>query len=145
MLLQKVIHTHQSLDDTKALFAKPGSSADAISHCEFSIGHGFRARFDLVLLPSDDSNQLLFRSESGNVRIAGLVEFLPVRDHLTEVQLTLDCTIMHPIHRLLAAITGSVDRFVNRQLRSLEAGAAIGRASKASRVPRPVGLCPATA
>ncbi len=145
MLLQKVIHTHQSLDDTKARFAKLGGNAEENVRCEFSIGHGFRARFDLALLPSDDSNQLLFRSESGNVRIAGLVEFLPVRDQLTEVQVTLDCTILPRVPRLLAAITGSVDRFVNRQLRSLEAGAAIGRASKASRAPRPVGLYPATA
>jgi hypothetical protein len=49
-----------------------------------------------------------------------MIEFCQVRENLTEVQITLDYTIKSPIHSVLDAVTASVDRFVNQQLRRIQ-------------------------
>jgi len=77
---------------------------------------GFQGPFHLELLPTDDKHQVLFRSTGGGTELCGLMELLPVRDHLTEVQLTLEYEIPSPLGRALDRLLGMMNRRVNRQI-----------------------------
>ena len=132
MLIQKIFHVHQPLDQAKSRLSnlqgfrrqfagvrEANVTDDGVVHIECVTGTGFRAEADLVELPTDDEHQTLFRSVGGNVEIAGLIEYFPIRENLTEVQVTLDYSIKSAVHSVLDAVTSSVDRFVQRQLRRL--------------------------
>jgi len=134
MLIQKIFHLRLGLLETKSCLAtlqkNPGLFEDVAlescngegpARCRFVMGNGFHAQLDLILLPSDDPDRTLFRSSGGNVEVAGMVEFLPIRENVTEVQLTIEYTIKSPVHRLLDTVTASVDRFLNKHLRRIEA------------------------
>ena len=133
MLIQKVFHVHQNPEETKARlanlhgyrrelegFRKAVVTADGIGHFDFATGNGFEAQFSVEELPSGNPDQVLFQSTEGNIEVAGMIEFCAVRENLTEVQITLDYTIKSPIHSVLDAVTASVDRFVNQQLRRIQ-------------------------
>ena len=133
MLIQKIFHVHVGLEAAKAQLTNlracrrlfEGVTAATVgpegnSHVEFETGNGFAASVDLAPLASDDPNQVLFRSVGGNIELAGMVEYVPVREHLTEVQLTVDYAIKSPVHSVFDAVTSSVDRLLNRQLQRLQ-------------------------
>ena len=71
---------------------------------------------ELEFLPTDDEHQVLFHSTGGEVELCGLMELLPVRDRLTEVQLTLEYEIQSPLRRLLDRLLGVMHRRVDRQI-----------------------------
>lgn len=134
MLLQKIIHVHQGIEETKSRLANLHSfrrhfegvqkaliTADGVAQFDCTIANGFRAHFVLVELPTSEENQVFFRSTAGNMDVAGLIEFFEIRPGLTEVQLTLEYSIKSPFHGIIDSITGGVERFVNRQLRRLQA------------------------
>lgn len=134
MLLQKIIHVHQGIEETKRRLANLHSfrrhfegvqkaliTADGVAQFDCTIANGFRAHFVLVELPTSEENQVFFRSTAGNMDVAGLIEFFEIRPGLTEVQLTLEYSIKSPFHGIIDSITGGVERFVNRQLRRLQA------------------------
>jgi uncharacterized membrane protein len=134
MLIQKTFHVHQSLTEAKATLTNLRSfrrifeglrdatfTADGVLRLEAETGNGFHARADLVELPTDEDTQTLFHAIGGNMEIAGLVEYFEIRGGLTEVQLTLNYSIKSPVHSVLDVVTASIDRFVNRQLRRLQA------------------------
>lgn len=133
MMIEKIFHVHQDLEATRGELSnfhglrrvlqnvnatRPGSNGTA--QLEFVTGNGFHGEVELELLPANDSNQTLFRSTGGNIEVAGLIEFIPIRDNLTEVQLTVEYAIASPMHSVLDAVTASVDRFVTRQLRRIQ-------------------------
>lgn len=133
MIIEKTFHNHESIQATKTRLSNLSSlprqlkgvrhasvTADGIGHFEFHAGLGFHASVDLAEVESDDPNQALFRSENGNVKVAGLIEYIAIRDDLTEVVLTLDYTIQSPVHRVVDLLTGTMDRFLVRQLRELQ-------------------------
>jgi hypothetical protein len=134
MVLQKIIHVRQGLEETKARLSnlhnfrrhfegvqKALITADGTAQFDCTMPNGFRAHFVLVELPTSDANQVFFRSSAGNMDLAGLIEFFEIRPGLTEVQLTLEYSIKSPVHSFVDSMTGSVERFVNRQLRRLQA------------------------
>ncbi len=134
MLIQKTFHVRDGLDRTKARLRDFPSyrrsleivDVSSLLGCQplrfaFVSGNGFRANVELETLDSENPNQTLFRSTGGNMSVAGLVEFIAIRDDLTEVQLTIDYSVTSPIHSVLDAVTGTIDRFVTRQLRRLQA------------------------
>jgi hypothetical protein len=134
MLLQKTFHIHKDISATKTRLAnlqyyrrhlegveKAVITADGVAQFEFVAGNGFHGHFVTAELPTEDANQVLFQTTAGNVEIAGLIEFFEVRADLTEVQLTAEYTIKSPVHRLLDRLTGGIERFVNSQLRRLQA------------------------
>jgi len=146
MLLQKTFHVHQNPDETAArladlsgyvrelaAFRKGSIDENGNGHFEFMSGGGFRGHCEVAPLSSGDPNQILFCSKSGNLDVSGLVEFLPIREGLTEVRITLDYTIHSKFHRVLDAITGSMDHFVNVQLEILNAHCEGGRKTEAAR------------
>ena len=132
MLIQKIFHVHQGLEETekhlgdlhslrRVLQGVELAVGNGSAHVEFVTGAGFRGDMELVQLPCDEPNQRLFRSANGNIDLCGLIELYPVRPDLTEVQLTVEYAIKSPMYSLLDTITSSVDRFVNRQLRRVQA------------------------
>lgn len=54
------------------------------------------------------------------MEVCGLLELLPIRDHLTEVQLTLDYQIQSPIRRTFDRLFGAVNSRVDRQIVSMQ-------------------------
>jgi uncharacterized membrane protein len=94
---------------------------------------------ELVALPSDDETQTLFRSVGGNMQVAGMIEFVPIRDNCTEVQVTIEYGIHSPMHSVFDAVTNAVDRFLNKQLRRIEAHFKGRKPSRAETAPAFVG------
>jgi uncharacterized membrane protein len=131
MLIQKIFHVRLGLDETKNRLARNyahvlddvqvANRADDVTHFEFSTANGFQATVELVALPSDDPMRTLFHSVDGNMQVAGMLEFLPIRDNCTEVQVTVEYAIKSPIHSVIDSVAAALDRFVNKQLRRLEA------------------------
>ncbi len=137
MLIQKTFHIRQGLEVTKARLHNFRTYRRAVEIIDvssltssqelrfaFVSGNGFHANVQLEWLESGCPNETLFRSTDGNLEVAGMVEFIPVRNDLTEVHLTIDYAIKSPMHSVLDAVTGSLDRFVNRQLRHLQSSLA---------------------
>jgi hypothetical protein len=73
-----------------------------------------------VELPTNDSNQTLFHSTAGNMELSGLVEFIAIRENLTEVQLTVECSFKSTVYAFLNAATNGMEQFLNRQLDRLQ-------------------------
>ena len=128
----KVFHIRQSIEETHACLSKAETY-----HRRFGGGGGFSATADgrglleslslmstrggqnaqeMELLPTEAADQVLFRSTGGGAEYWGLMELLPVRDQLTEIQLTLDYQIKSPFLRVLDRLLGSVNRSVDRQI-----------------------------
>ncbi len=137
MLLQKTFHVRDDLARTESRLHDLRSYRRALEIVDvsslvgggsvrfaFVCGNGFHANLELEALTSEAPHQTLFRSVGGNIDVAGMFEFIPIRADLTEVQLTVEYTIKSPIHSVLDAVTGSLDRFLNRQLRRLQANLA---------------------
>jgi hypothetical protein len=81
---------------------------------------GFQGPCQLELLPTDDRHQVLFHSTGGEMELCGLMELLPVRDHLTEVQLTLEYEIQSPLRRVLDRLLGVMNRRIDRQILNMK-------------------------
>jgi hypothetical protein len=134
MLIQKIFHVHQGLQETKERLAhvqnyrqyldgvrKAVITEDGVAQFDCVIPDGgFRAHLVLVELPTTDENQVLFRSTAGNIELSGLIEFFPIKDNLTEVQLTVEYSLRSPVHSIFNAFTSSLERFMNRQLRRVQ-------------------------
>jgi uncharacterized membrane protein len=133
MLLQKTFHLHQSIDEARATLTdlqntrnllsgirQAAVTAEGTLSVECAMSRGLLAKVEIAGLPTDEEDQMLFRSVAGNIEVAGLVELYEVRPNCTEVQLTLDYTLKSSVHRFLDATAGVVDRYVNRQLALLE-------------------------
>lgn len=134
MFIQKIFHIHQSVDETKSRlsnlqiyrrhlegFKKAIVTADGVAQFDGVTSNGFHAHAVVVELPTEEPNQVLFSSTAGNVELAGLLEFFPVKDDLTEVQLTLEYAIKSPVHSVLDAVTASMERFISKGIANLAA------------------------
>jgi hypothetical protein len=141
MLIQKIFHVRLNLLETKACLAKLHRDRRTLQDVEVAMlgddctaqlklkpRNGFHAEVELLTLPSEDPCQTLFRSTRGDMEVAGMLEFVPIRDNITEVQLTIDYKLNSPLHRLFDSITACFDHFLNAQLRRIEAHFATDRA-----------------
>jgi len=133
MLIQKIFHVHSPLSETKGRLSRMHAyrpqlagvrkavvTSDGVGQFDCELSHGLRAHCVLVELPTGEPNQILFRSTTGNVNLAGVVEFVPIRENLTEVQLTIEYGFRSPIHNLLNRLFKCVDSFLHRQLATLQ-------------------------
>jgi hypothetical protein len=134
MFFHKVFHIHQPLAETRRQLTQlatfrsrlPGLkkaivSADGVAEFECEVDPQLELQAVLVELPTDDANQLLFRSTVGNVRVAGMLALCPIKPGVTEVQLTVDYTLESLLARALDFCTKRVERYVEGALRSLQA------------------------
>jgi uncharacterized membrane protein len=152
MFIQKVLHIHRSLDETRAQLSnlssfrpQPGVekaviSEDGVGQFDCALPRGLRVHCVLVELPTADPNQILFQSTTGNVELSGLIEFTPVREHLTEVQITMEYDFMSPLAALCDRLFRCVEQFFQRQLAAaqvqVEGALAAARSGVASHLPQ---------
>jgi uncharacterized membrane protein len=129
MFIQKVLHIHRSLDETRANLSKLSSfrpqlpgvetaviTGDGTGQFDCTLPHGLRVHCVLVELPTPDPNQVLFQSTTGNVELSGLIEFEAVRDNLTEVQITMEYGFKSPMAAVCDRLSRCVEEFFLRQL-----------------------------
>ena len=134
MLINKIFHLREPLPEARQRLREfgnwTGSENDAEMNCsmievegierfEFSPRRGERVEqvvADIQEVPGDDPNRILFRSVGGNAKLAGMIEFFPIRANLTEVVLTLDYDSVSPLQKAF----DTLDRFLNRQLSRIE-------------------------
>jgi hypothetical protein len=133
MLIQKIFHVRIGLEEARNRLSRfhtyahvledvdVASFADDTARFEFTTANGFEAKVELVALPSDEPTRTLFRSVAGNMQVAGMLEFVPIRHNCTEVLVTIEFAIQSPMHSVFDTVTNAVDRFVNKQLRRIEA------------------------
>ena len=106
MLIQKVFHVRQSIDNARERLSDRRYFSD-------KFGGVFRCSHQLELLPTDDSDQVLFHSTGGEMELCGMMELLPIRDRLTEVHLTIEYEIQTPLRRTLDQMLGVMNRRSN--------------------------------
>lgn len=153
MFIQKVLHIHRSLDETRAQLSNLASfrrqlpgvataviSENGVGQFDCALPRGLRVHCVLVELPTADPNQILFQSTTGNVELSGLLEFTPVRENLTEVQLTMEYGFKSPLAALCDRLFRCVEQFFQRQLAAaqvqVEGALAAARSGVASRLPQ---------
>jgi hypothetical protein len=153
MFIQKVLHIHRSLDETRtqlsnlAGFRRPLSggktaviSEDGAGQFDCALPRGLRVHGVLVELPTADPNQILFQSTAGNVDLSGLIEFTPVRETLTEVQITMEYGFRSPMAAVCDRLFRCVERFFLRQLAAaqiqVEGALAAARSGAPSHLPQ---------
>lgn len=133
MLIQKVFHIHQSVEETHRRLAnihayrhrldgvsKAILTADGIGQFDFWIRPGCTVSADLVEVADNMADRVLFQSAGGNIRLQGAVEFFEIKKDLTEIALTLEYSLHSPLHRVLDRLAGGMDHFLNVQLERLQ-------------------------
>jgi uncharacterized membrane protein len=153
MFIQKVLHIHRSLDETRAQLANVAAfrrqltgletavvTGDGVGQFDCALPRGLRVHCVLVELPTPEPNQVLFQSTTGNVELSGLIEFTPVRDNLTEVQITMEYVFKSPMAALCDRLFRCVEQFFQRQLAAaqvqVEGALAAARSGVASHLPQ---------
>ena len=133
MLIQKTFHMHMARGIAQSKLSDlagyrrhlidviTATTTDGIAHFEFQLPCGYRGELDITEVEGDNPAQTLFRSQGGNLEVAGVLEYFEVKPNLTEVVLTLDYRICSPIFRLLDYLGKGADQFLNRQLEQVEA------------------------
>jgi hypothetical protein len=128
MLIHKFFHVARSLPETQRRLEAwqtqcglPGIQADFPHPApwEWPPDAGPQEDITLESLPGAHSRQILFRSLKGPIELAGLIEFFPVRDNFTEIELTADCTFPSA-HPDPPAWDAWVEDFLNAQLQRIE-------------------------
>ena len=131
MFIHKIFHLHQPLQESRRRVTEFGAFRELMNHGshfdEDGTGHfevktrlGQRITADIRQVPSEDPNRIVFHSVAGNVDLAGMIEFVPIRENLTEVVLTLDYEVASSLERAFDMLTSTLDRLLNRQLTRLE-------------------------
>lgn len=134
MILHKIFHLHQTVEDAQANLADVSAYRDSlggVEQAEFT-GHGI-SHWQVRLAPMLKANvvmtdaesaapgTLVFRSMDGNAEIFGMVTFHSIRSRLTEVDVMLDYSFRSPVMRLVDRVFGLGDRCLVRNLRALRA------------------------
>lgn len=133
MFIQKIIHVHHGLDETKAVLArlqnfrpwlegvnKATMTADGVGQFDCEVSEGIHWHAVVAQLPCDEPNTVLFHTTAGNIKLAGMVEYCEVRPGVTEVQLTLQYAPNSFWSRCTELCTRQFEHYVERQLRALQ-------------------------
>lgn len=134
MRIQKTFHILLSQNEAREALAnvhgyrrylegvtRANLTADGVGEIEFDAGNGFNASLDLREVPCDAPDMVLFGSQGGDMELAGVLEFYPVKANLTEVTLTLDYQIESRLYAALDFVMSFMDRFLNRQISVIQA------------------------
>jgi hypothetical protein len=134
MFIQKIIHVHHSLAETKAVLGrlqnfrpwlegvnKATMTADGIGQFDCEVSEGVHWHAVVAQLPTEEADSVLFHSTAGNLKLAGLVEFCEVRPGVTEVQLVVQYAPVSFWLRCTEMCTRQFEHYIERQLRALQA------------------------
>ncbi len=128
MLIHKFFHVARSLPETQrqleAWHTRQGplglqTEFTNPAPWEWPPDAGPQEDITLESLPGAHSRQILFRSLKGPIELAGLIEFFPIRENFTEIELTADCTFPSA-HPGPAAWDAWFEDFLNAQLQRIE-------------------------
>ncbi len=134
MMLHKIFHMNQSVNETKRRLANVSSyrhhldgvekadvSENGMSHWSLSMPLGFRADFVLSEVSSEDANTIVFKSVDGDLEVMGMVSFHAVKNNLTEVDLVINYESASPMFNLMDRMLNVGDHFLINQLRRVRA------------------------
>ena len=134
MMLHKIFHMNQSVDETKRRLANVSSyrhhldgveCADVVgegtSKWRLQLPLGFRADFTLTESSVDDGDTLVFKTLGGDLEIVGMVVFHRITSNLTEVDITLNYESNSPLFNMLDRMLNVGDQFLVNQLRRVRA------------------------
>jgi hypothetical protein len=135
MLIHKIFHLHQPVDEARERLRELGSwsgsekdfevncsmiESKGIGRLEFRSPAGPSVSADIEEVPGDEPNQILFRSVEGTMELAGMIELYPIRPNLTEAVLTVEYETVSPLQKAIGTMAMAFDRFLNRHLERLE-------------------------
>lgn len=133
MMLHKIFHMNQSLEETKRRLANVSSyrhHLDGVQQADFSdegtsnwklaLPLGFRAEFTLNEV-AVDGNTVAFKSLDGDLEIAGVVTFHKIKNNLTEIELTVNYESNSVMFNVLDRMLSVGDHFLVNQLRRVRA------------------------
>ena len=134
MMLHKIFHMNQSVEETKRRLANVSSyrhhlegveCADLIgegaSKWRLQLPLGFRAEFTLASTSTEDGDTYLFKTLGGDLEIVGMVVFHGIKSNLTEVDITLNYESNSPLFNMLDRMLNVGDQFLVNQLRRVRA------------------------
>ena len=149
MMLHKIFHMNQSVEETRRLLANVSGyrhHLDGVEQADFSedgssqwrlvLPLGFRAEFTLAEAPAEE-NTLVFKSkDGGDLEVMGMISFHAVKANLTEIDLVVNYESSSLVFNLLDRMLKVGDHFVVNQLRRVRAHFE----GIAAPVPRTVGV-----
>jgi hypothetical protein len=135
MLIHKIFHLRQPLHEARERLRAPGTwtssdhdvsvnctaaALEGIGHLEFESRHSGLISADIEEVPGENGDCILFRSVSGDVELAGMIELFPIRPNLTEAVLTVEYEAQSAMQKAIERISVALDEFLNRQLARIE-------------------------
>jgi uncharacterized membrane protein len=99
---------------------RDGADKGGTSRLEFSSREGDPISADIVEIPGEEEDRILFRSLCGEVEVAGIIELFPIRPNLTEAVLTMEYDAPSGMQKVIERISVGLDQFLNRQLAKIE-------------------------
>ena len=135
MFIHKIFHLRQPLNEARERLRAPGTwtrtdhdvslncdpqDSGAIGHVEFQTRHGGPISADIEEVSGSEPERILFRSVSGDVELAGMIELFIIRPNLTEAVLTVEYEAPSAMQKAIERISVGLDQFLNRQLARIE-------------------------
>ena len=133
MMLHKIFHMNQSVDETKRRLANVSSYrhhldgvecadmvGEGVSNWRLQLPLGFRAEFTLSEA-SSEGDTFMFKTLGGDLEIVGMVAFHGIKSNLTEVDITLNYESNSPLFNMLDRMLNVGDQFLVNQLRRVRA------------------------
>ena len=134
MMLHKIFHMNQSVEETRQRLANVSSyrhhldgveqadvAAAGLSQWRLRLPLGFRADFTLAEA-SADGNSVVFKSlDGGDLEIMGMVSFHAIKANLTEIDLVVNYESSSPLFNALDRMLKVGDHFLVNQLRRVRA------------------------
>jgi len=150
MILHKIFHIKQPVAEAKAMVLDVRAYRSRLedihrltqyagdeSAWTVSLPGNLTADLRIRGIKSNRDNLVLFASTEGDVQVEGMIEFVPIREGLTQVEFTINYRLNSFIGRWADRFTNLMERFVDRQLvavrahfEGLETSASAHRASR---------------
>jgi hypothetical protein len=154
MLLQKILHVNQTLEECKTRLVSiqsrrrpfvmaTNATIKSSKTVDFSFRGplGFEARTVLSSVESESPDLMAFESTGGNLDVMGLVEFAEIRPSCTEVTFALHCQIKDRLFAWLDRRFHFMEAFVTAELRCIRAHFEEIAAPRAQRESAPIRRC----
>ena len=134
MMLHKIFHMNQSVEETKRRLANVSSYRhhldgvecadvvdEGVSNWRLQLPLGFRAEFTLSETSLEDGDSLMFKTLGGDLEIVGMVNFHSIKSNLTEIEVTMNYESNSPLFNMLDRMLNVGDQFLVNQLRRVRA------------------------
>jgi uncharacterized membrane protein len=134
MMLHKIFHMNQSVEETKRRLAEVSAyrhhlagveradfTGHGLSHWTLVLPFGFKADFVLNETETENEDTVVFKSLDGDLEIFGMVNFHPIKSGLTEVEVMVNYESESWFFNALDKVFNLGDYFLVKQLRRVRA------------------------